>query len=1223
MSRRPHKPTGDTPNPSPKRPCGRGRGRGRGNDQDKGVSRELYQSSAVPGGLSDGSSTSNIQRKKADRWGDDEIAAVVKYVALYHTVEGTSEGKQWPTGNDSSTQPFWEGCARFVAEETGKPPRTAGGCRTLTFRVLKKDYTTVHEAEEHYNITYTGDTRQKENIPATSSSATNTPINSMTALQARYHLLTPSQQWDFLANCFQEKLEEMRPSLPDFVPCDFLKLSAAAMETLRKHGRENTVYHLAHALGTPKDDGSGPRMPVDRMPFPLIEHNAKFFSVEHPDLLRCPKEYLAYMETMYAHFGNKWASLHSGPMWSGIANNEEDNNEEEEVSDIQGKMELLAIAKCAAPQGPFDVLAEAMKEIEGDLGVAPMHWEEDDVGTETSIPWIQQEDWEKDLPPPGTSTPLTSISIEATAPLVPLTPLQAMPTEDTAPPVTSTPLKSASANDSSSSEHTGSRNYSFLFSTASQADRRELQECLPVEEVHRFHNIQPAKQKKSRERLKTMDARVNVAGVSGRTLRKKISAAEFTSNASIQFTMLSQAHASNPDGRWWVKADACDIKAGLRESLKHQWSGDTDLGEGKLQEAEKKYQSQQSFVSNLGLGNRANKVQFSKDLVCLLAIVREHKEFLQSNLSETERLYKKKQTELNASADSLFALGWEVDSYKKLLAVNVEVTSTMQNMVDALKAGNFPGGLRELREKLKWYFKGVHSKKREAASHLMIFMISDEQRNMKPYAVPVRVLPCRVVKDEQLRNLKDELKTAMEAIGMVVVGFVTDGEWNSLRTMGGSRPVSIIQLMMEAKAQARSLTAANIRRYLTLREDAANPLPVVGHEAVPLEDVIWLATFIRDNNTTFESAIHVLRRKHYPFVMYDPHPWTPGRKNETTADCLKSVMATYLFRKKVDDLKLTGVDFSQNLYVPELGESKEPHFDREDHGHVLKRLTACVRAGTVPGIDLLRWIEAMQNPNTGLTYTALTGKRKQSVVDCERMFSAGVVSFFKDKGYTTEARFAETVLNWHKATDGRGIDQETRKQYNRAMLSFLLEDWMPYDCFFKGEINYAMLDVNRPIKGIQGLTREVVVALLCNIESQEQRRHMTTTHGLPPEHPRAGTSDDVEAFIATLHGMLGPIFDHKTFRENFRKICHEYCKRLDQDLPFWYHTGINERFQTKLPSFDQPSGATERLDRTRVSKFADPGIDNPCRVQMPRKGARTVRNQFHNLEERLPPPPQA
>eukprot|EP00058_Branchiostoma_floridae_P022059 XP_002607549.1 hypothetical protein BRAFLDRAFT_106498 [Branchiostoma floridae] len=94
--------------------------------------------------------------------------------------------------------------------------------------------------------------------------------------------------------------------------------------------------------------------------------------------------------------------------------------------------------------------------------------------------------------------------------------------------------------------------------------------------------------------------------------------------------------------------------------------------------------------------------------------------------------------------------------------------------------------------------------------------------------------------------------------------------------------------------------------------------------------------------------------------------------------------------------------------------------------------------------------------------------------------------------------------------------------------------------------------IHRPIKGIQGMTREVVVALLCNIESQEQRRLMITTHLLPPEHPRAGTSDDVDAFIALLHGMLGPIFDHKAFRDNFSQSPHIF-----PSLACWQEISVN------------------------------------------------------------------
>ena len=49
-------------------------------------------------------------------------------------------------------------------------------------------------------------------------------------------------------------------------------------------------------------------------------------------------------------------------------------------------------------------------------------------------------------------------------------------------------------------------------------------------------------------------------------------------------------------------------------------------------------------------------------------------------------------------------------------------------------------------------------------------MVSDELRNFKPYAVPVRVRKYCSLTDQNARDLKDELKTAMEDIGMVTVG---------------------------------------------------------------------------------------------------------------------------------------------------------------------------------------------------------------------------------------------------------------------------------------------------------------------------------------------------------------------------------------------------------------------------------------------------------------------
>lgn len=72
------------------------------------------------------------------------------------------------------------------------------------------------------------------------------------------------------------------------------------------------------------------------------------------------------------------------------------------------------------------------------------------------------------------------------------------------------------------------------------------------------------------------------------------------------------------------------------------------------------------------------------------------------------------------------------------------------------------------------FLKQLYSKKRVAATHLMVFMIADEARNFKPYALPVGVLPYASMTDDRLRKLEEELRSAMVNLGMVVVGEYTN-----------------------------------------------------------------------------------------------------------------------------------------------------------------------------------------------------------------------------------------------------------------------------------------------------------------------------------------------------------------------------------------------------------------------------------------------------------------
>lgn len=87
--------------------------------------------------------------------------------------------------------------------------------------------------------------------------------------------------------------------------------------------------------------------------------------------------------------------------------------------------------------------------------------------------------------------------------------------------------------------------------------------------------------------------------------------------------------------------------------------------------------------------------------------------------------------------------------------------------------------------------------------------------------------------------------------------------------------------------------------------------------------------------------------------------------------------------------------------------------------------------------------------------------------------------------------------------------------------------------------------LHRPVKEICGFSRESVIAVTTNIESMEFRRCQNAEIGYE-EHPRAGTTDDVEAIIAFLHRMLGVVFTLKQFKAAWKQVvrlAHAYKQK--------------------------------------------------------------------------------
>ena len=199
-------------------------------------------------------------------------------------------------------------------------------------------------------------------------------------------------------------------------------------------------------------------------------------------------------------------------------------------------------------------------------------------------------------------------------------------------------------------------------------------------------------------------------------------------------------------------------------------------------------------------------------------------------------------------------------------------------------------------------------------------------------------------------------------------------------------------------------------------------------------------------------------RGHLVPTGYTPYPFR-SKTEESLLDKLRSIVAIYTFRMRVQELKEQGVDFSSHLYVPEVDPiTGLVHHDRADHNHLLKRIAKHVRDGGYDDLQYEAFSDVLADPSSGLTHAALVGKRKQSVKDAERLLSYHVVASLERHGHNVEADYVRIVAQWHEASDGRGLSQLQRCKYNYEMLNFILDEWMPWHT---DNYDFSTIDINR------------------------------------------------------------------------------------------------------------------------------------------------------------------
>ena len=67
------------------------------------------------------------------------------------------------------------------------------------------------------------------------------------------------------------------------------------------------------------------------------------------------------------------------------------------------------------------------------------------------------------------------------------------------------------------------------------------------------------------------------------------------------------------------------------------------------------------------------------------------------------------------------------------------------------------------------YLKDLYKKKRMAATHALVVMVSDEERKRKPYAISVQYVPYQSITDQQARWIAHEVKLKMIEEDLTVI----------------------------------------------------------------------------------------------------------------------------------------------------------------------------------------------------------------------------------------------------------------------------------------------------------------------------------------------------------------------------------------------------------------------------------------------------------------------
>lgn len=123
------------------------------------------------------------------------------------------------------------------------------------------------------------------------------------------------------------------------------------------------------------------------------------------------------------------------------------------------------------------------------------------------------------------------------------------------------------------------------------------------------------------------------------------------------------------------------------------------------------------------------------------------------------------------------SLAWDVKQLEDLDKEGRKLKITCQTIKDKVDDNvfdwvhsNIAGQLTSLRKALELYVRRISRFRRTPATHVLVVMISPEERNKKPYAIPIQCIPYAGLGDLKLRSIVDKVIEQMTTRGMKVAG---------------------------------------------------------------------------------------------------------------------------------------------------------------------------------------------------------------------------------------------------------------------------------------------------------------------------------------------------------------------------------------------------------------------------------------------------------------------